>query len=785
MQNTLTMRYPAAWHGDMWREGAPFGSGIVGGLVYGSLWQEYICINHTKLWRGGKNASLPDVHDKLPLVREMLDRHDPRGADRVLTDALRDAGYDGDTTCPSPVCDIRLERTANTSYRHYRREVHMDTGVVSVSWNEGESVYRREIFASRADHMVYLRYTAENGTIDTTIRLDMHDPETIGNTVLPNRESRTSGAFLYYAARNDSVYMPGDYGAVARVTTDGTYTSDSKSSITVQGAHEIFLVLRVFLATPRETAFRECEEILSGADTYTDALAAHTALHSPLMNGVDFSITPASPDVNHTNDELLADAQDNGASAELIEKLYAYGRYLFICSTGGRDMDTLPCHLIGLFNGTYQCFWAIYMYNVNFEMIYWNALTGGLQDFLRLALDYTEHFLDDFRENARKLFGCRGIWINSVNTPESGLCKCLANHIVNWTGGAAWFGQHFWDYYRFTGDTAYLREHVMPYLYEVALFYEDFAVENEDGYYDLYPSVSPENTPLNVWEENHYHIETVKNAAMEFALLREVLTHLLEGAAITGMYTDKVPLWEEMRKKCRPYRINEDGAIAEWLDPFYRDNYAHRHHSHLYPIFPGSEVSVDDALFPAFNRAEEKRINGGREGTIGGVEQHSSWGMANMAGEAARLHKGNTALWCLSEIARSCLMGNFFTTHNDWRRMGSVCCEDCRPAPYQIDGNIGIPGVIHEMLFQSQMAYLTILPALPDDWKKGYIHGVCGRDAIKCSIDWNEEGGIIHLSAKTPVDKEVRIASGYRFTDGSDRIHIGIDADTVLTFYKM
>ena len=153
-----------------------------------------------------------------------------------------------------------------------------------------------------------------------------------------------------------------------------------------------------------------------------------------------------------------------------------------------------------------------------------------------------------------------------MNTPESGLCKCLANHIVNWTGGAAWFGQHFWDYYRFTGDEAYLREHVMPYLYEVALFYEDFAVENADGYYDLYPSTSPENTPQNVWDENGYNIETVKNASMEHALLREVLTHLLEGARITGLYADKVPQWEKMRTKCRPYRINDDGAIAEWLD---------------------------------------------------------------------------------------------------------------------------------------------------------------------------------------------------------------------------
>ena len=782
MQNTLTMRYPAAWQGDMWREGAPFGSGTVGGLVYGSLWKEYICINHAKLWRGGRNSPLPDVHNKLPLVRQYLDAHNPREADRVLTTALREAGYDGDTTFPSPVCDIRLSRRANTSYRKYRREVHMDTGVVSVSWLEGDTAYRREVFASRENHLVYLRYTAQNGTIDTKLWLDMHDSETLGSTEIPERESGADGAYLTYAARNDSAYMPGDYGAVAKIATDGAYTCvDGKISVT--GATVITLVLRVFLATPRKIGYRKSREILDAAPSYETALSAHTALHEPLFSGVDFSIS--DPAAHRTNDELLADAQDNGASAELIEKLYAYGRYLFISSTGGADMDTLPCHLIGLFNGTYQCFWAIYMYNVNFEMIYWNALTGGMFDFLQLALDYTESMLDDFRENAKKLFGCRGIWINSVNTPESGLCKCLAKHIVNWTGGAAWFGQHFWDYYRFTGDEAYLREHVMPYLYEVALFYEDFAVENADGYYDLYPSTSPENTPQNVWDENGYNIETVKNAAMEHALLREVLTHLIEGSRLTGLYADKVPLWKKMLAKCRPYRINDDGAIAEWLDPYYVDHYAHRHHSHLYPVFPGSAVSVDDPLYPAFCRAEDLRISGGHDGTIGGAEQHSSWGMANMAGEAARLRRGNTALWCLSEISRACLMGNFFTTHNDWRRMGSVCCEDCRAAPYQIDGNIGIPAAVNEMLFQSQMAYLTVLPALPDAWKRGYIHGVRGRDTIRCSIDWTEDGGVVRLTTEKPIEKELRIASGFRFANGSDRMTVTLsESETVLSFFK-
>ena len=42
MKNKLTMRYPSAWHGEMWREGAPFGNGVIGGMVYGVPFPEKI-----------------------------------------------------------------------------------------------------------------------------------------------------------------------------------------------------------------------------------------------------------------------------------------------------------------------------------------------------------------------------------------------------------------------------------------------------------------------------------------------------------------------------------------------------------------------------------------------------------------------------------------------------------------------------------------------------------------------------------------------------------------------
>lgn len=160
-------------------------------------------------------------------------------------------------------------------------------------------------------------------------------------------------------------------------------------------------------------------------------------------------------------------------------------------------------------------------------------------------------------------------------------------------------------------------------MYETALFYEDFAVENADGYLDLYPSVSPENTPSNIDRlKIRGSIETTKNATMEFALLKELLTNLLAGCKFTEMYPEKWSTWENMLSKIRPYRINSDGAVAEWIDPYYEDNYHHRHHSHVYPVFPGSEITPDSELYGAFERAEElpaRRWNIRSVELVGGV----------------------------------------------------------------------------------------------------------------------------------------------------------------------
>jgi alpha-L-fucosidase 2 len=318
----------------------------------------------------------------------------------------------------------------------------------------------------------------------------------------------------------------------------------------------------------------------------------------------------------------------------------------------------------------------------------------------------------------------------------------MSPHIVHWTGGAGWVAQHYYDYYAHTGDVEFLRERALPFMYEAALFYEDFFTLGDDGYYVSAPSNSPENTPGNYWTEARKSMGTTMNATMDFAIAKELLANLIAGAQIAGRYTEHVPKWRDMLGRIPPYQINEDGAVREWMHPFYADNYHHRHESHAYPVFPGTEVNrrSDPALFAAFVTAIEKRL-------VIGLKEQSGWSLAHMANNYARMGKGDQALECLDILSRSCVMNNLMTLHNDWRGMGIGVDMDW--APVQLDANMGWTAAMQEMLLYSVAGELHLLPALPSRWRNGAAGPLLARGGVECTLEWDADVGALDVTLRS------------------------------------
>ena len=735
MRNKIIMKYPVACYKDAWREATPIGNGELGALVYGGVGHEIIAVNHSDLWRGKKVANLPDVHESLEEMRSLLSENKVAEAENILSNALKEKGFKGEAFGkPLPLCDLDIVTECNAAFKHYLRILDMDTAESVVSWDEETTHFVRKTFVSRENDVLYCKILAEgplkfSGVID----LKVHDLQTIGALTPPVTKAQYEKECIFFQSEWDE-----EYGAVLKISHDGKVLADEKG-IKIADASCVELMLKAFVGGCAQEQFLKIKEELDSAPNYEKAFSVNKELHGALFNSVKFAL--GEGDKNTTNELLLLDAYDDKASDELVEKLWSFGRYLLICAN---KKEGLPCHLYGLWCGDYNGMWAYNMFNVNIEMIYWQALSGNMPELLLNVFNYVETHMEDYRENAQKLFGCRGINICSVSTPESGLHKLLYPHILHWTGGAGWIAQHYYDYFLCTRDEQFLCERALPFMYEAALFYEDYFTVGDDGYFISSPSNSPENVPGNVLNTLKCNSEVNVNATMDFAIAKELLTNLLEGAKLCNMYADKYGIWEQMLDRIPKYQVNEDGALAEWMHPFYKDNYQHRHESHLYPVFPGKEITknTNPELHKAAEIAVEKRESVG-------IKEQSGWSLAYMANTYARLGFGDKAINAIDLLAKSCVLNNLFTTHNDWRRMGIATCMNMETvAPVQLDANMGIVSAVNEMLLFSTKKEMYLFNALPERWKKGEAGPLLSCTNTDVSLVWNKKSATVKLKQK-------------------------------------
>ena len=79
--------------------------------------------------------------------------------------------------------------------------------------------------------------------------------------------------------------------------------------------------------------------------------------------------------------------------------------------------------------------------------------------------------------------------------------------------------------------------------------------------------------------------------------------------------------------------------------------------------------------------------------------------------------------------------------------------------PFQIDGNFGFTAAIAEMLIQSHAGYCELLPALPDNWEKGYVTGMRIRGAVTVNISWDKNK---LTEASFTADQDTRIDVKYK-----------------------
>jgi alpha-L-fucosidase 2 len=757
---TIVLCQPAT----RWQDALPSGNGKIGAMVFGNIASDVVLVNHKQLWYPTEKPDPPDLASSLPEVRSMLaeGRHDE--ADALLRRRLKEQGYpmhvslarDGNPYHPAtpniapnhPAFDILIHQTIEGAFTDYRRSVSFDTGEVSVSWRAAESRFIRSLFVSGVDDLIVLRFTSSSAPISASLSLAEHQTESKSWLIGEDRSKKHQPPLSFRLKVEGSwlelvgTYDGGEtFGGIAKVLQEGGSISSTDEGIGITGCRAALLLVKLFVhESPASSLRRLKQEIEDLPQNYTALLERHGRDHGEKFSRVSFDLRSAE---DCSVDELLMDAYQGDVSSALVEKMYCYGRYLLLSSS---RRGSWPAHLTGVWNGDYYpSFFCQYTNDTDLQECYWQALAGNLEEVLDPYFEYFESLLEDWRANARALFGCRGVCGNLYGTTH-GIPNPVVLSEVTWPSAAGWLAQLFYDYWLFTGNRDFLKRRVVPLLSEIALFYEDFLTEDKDGKLRFSPSWSPENSPQG------HRSRLAVNATMDVAVAREVLTNLLRACEVLGIRSADMTKWRNMLGKMPEYRINEDAALCEWIHPDLKDKYRHRHFSHIYPIFPGLEITAETSaeLLEAGRIALEKRLQEG-------LGSFAGWSFPYLACCFARVGDGNRALECLELLLRSCTGSNLFTYHNDWRGQGIGMNfglgTDC--TFFSIDGNLGFTAAVQEMLLFSSPGLVSLLPALPDRWRTGKITGLRCRGGITVSIAW--EDGSVEAALRADMGQEITL----------------------------
>lgn len=325
--------------------------------------------------------------------------------------------------------------------------------------------------------------------------------------------------------------------------------------------------------------------------------------------------------------------------------------------------------------------WPNTWWNLNVQLSYWPLNASNHLDLAESLENAIYGNLDNLRSNLPEEYRANSLGINRTSDFN---CESTQIGIPGETPNAEigllpWICHNLWLIYRHKMDDSLLREKLYPLLKQSINYYLNFLHKEDDGYWHLPTTYSPE-------------YGSAEDCNFDLALLKWGCQSLLNISDRLGIDEPLIHRWQDVLDNLTPFPSNEtEGLLIGKNAPY---SFSHRHYSHMLAAYP---------LYMLNPEIQENRslIEKSLKHWFSKPERLLGYSWTGASSICSLLGNGDEALCYLNQ-----LFNDFISVNTMYRELGPV-----------IETPLSGVQSMFDMIIQSWGNRIRVFPATPTVWK--------------------------------------------------------------------